>query len=210
MSPAPPVRVVIVEDHPVVRQGLRVFLGGQPDMTVVGEAGNIAEAVALLARAQPDVIVLDLRLPDASGTEGIAALLAARPGARILVLSSYGRTGDVRSSLDAGAAGYVVKDAADEEVVGAVRKVAAGGTFVSKAAARALAGEGELERLTAREQRILELMAEGHANDAIARELDLSLGTVKNYVHVILLKLHVKDRTAAVAAATRDGRLKPR
>ncbi len=210
MTAAPPLRIVIVEDHPVVRSGLKAFLGGQSDMNVVGEAASVAEAVALLARVAADVIVLDLRLPDASGSEGIAAILAVRPGARILVLSSYGRPGDVRSALDAGAAGYVVKDAADEEVVGAVRKVASGGRFVSRAAARALAGEGELERLTAREQRILELMAEGHANDAIARELDLSIGTVKNYIHVILLKLHVKDRTAAVAVATRDGRLKPR
>ncbi len=210
MSRAPSVRVVIVEDHPVVRQGLKAVLGGQADMTVVGEAASAGEAVALLARESADVIVLDLRLPDASGTEGIAAILKARPGSRILVLSSYGRPGDVRSALDAGAAGYVVKDAADEEVVGAIRKVAAGGSFVSQAAARALAGEGDFERLTAREQRILELMAEGYANDEIARELDLSVGTVKNYIHVILLKLHVRDRTAAVAVATRDGRLKPR
>ncbi len=210
MSRAPSVRVVIVEDHPVVRQGLKAVLGGQADMTVVGEAASAAEAVALLARESADVIVLDLRLPDASGTEGIAAILKARPGSRILVLSSYGRPGDVRSALDAGAAGYVVKDAADEEVVGAIRKVAGGGSFVSQAAARALAGEGDFERLTVREQRILELMAEGYANDEIARELDLSVGTVKNYIHVILLKLHVRDRTAAVAVATRDGRLKPR
>ncbi|MFI5142970.1 MAG: response regulator transcription factor, partial [Thermoanaerobaculales bacterium] len=149
MSRAPAIRIVIVEDHPVVRKGLRAVLGGQSDMTVVGEAASAAEAVALLAREPADVVVLDLRLPDASGTEGIAALLAARPGSRILVLSSWGRPGDVRSALDAGAAGYVVKDAADEEVVGAVRKVAAGGAFVSQAAARALAGEGDLERLTA-------------------------------------------------------------
>ncbi len=210
MSGNPALRIVIVEDHPVVRSGLKAFLGGQADMTVVGEAGSAAEAVALLAHTSADVVVLDLRLPDASGTDGIVRLLTARPGLCILVLSSYGRPGDVRSALDAGAAGYVVKDAADEEVVGAVRKVAAGGRFVSQAAARALAGEEELEHLTAREQRILELMAEGHANDEIARELDLSVGTVKNYIHVILLKLHVKDRTAAVAVATRDGRLKPR
>jgi DNA-binding NarL/FixJ family response regulator len=209
MKPAEALRIVIVEDHPVVRSGLKAFLGGQSDMEVVGEAASAAEAVALLGRVAADVVVLDLRLPDASGTEGIVRLLAARPDLRILVLSSYGRLGDVRSALDAGAAGYVVKDAADEEVVGAVRRVAAGGSFVSQAAARALAGEGELERLTAREQRILELMAEGHANDAIARELDLSIGTVKNYIHVILLKLHVKDRTAAVAVANRDGLLKP-
>jgi len=210
MSGARPVRVVIVEDHPVVRSGLKAFLGGQADMVVVGEAASIAEAVALLKRETADVVVLDLRLPDASGSEGITAILAARPASRILVLSSYGRPGDVRSSLDAGAAGYVVKDAADEEVVGAVRKVAAGGAFVSKAAARALAGDSELERLTAREQHILELMADGYTNDAIAGELDLTVGTVKNYIHVILLKLHVKDRTAAVAVANRDGRLKPR
>jgi len=210
MSPPQALRIVIVEDHPVVRSGLKAFLGGQSDMEVVGEAASTAEAVRLLGRVTADVVVLDLRLPDASGTEGITALLAAHPGLCILVLSSYGRTGDVRSALDAGAAGYVVKDAADEEVVGAVRKVAAGGSFVSQAAARALAGEGDLERLTGREQRILELMAEGYANDEIAQELDLSIGTVKNYIHVILLKLHVKDRTAAVAVATRDGRLKPR
>jgi DNA-binding NarL/FixJ family response regulator len=210
MRREPVIRIVIVEDHPVVRAGLKAVLGGQSDMTVIGEAACAAEAVALLAREPADVVVLDLRLPDASGTEGIAALLAARPGSRILVLSSYGRPGDVRSALDAGAAGYVVKDAADEELVVAVRKVADGGAFVSQAAVRALAGEGDLERLTAREQRILELMADGHANEAIARELDLSVGTVKNYIHVILLKLHVKDRTAAVAVATRDGRLKPR
>jgi len=210
MKPVASIRVAIVEDHPVVRRGLRALLSGQPDMTVVGEAASAADAVALLGRERADVVVLDLRLPDASGTDGIATILAARPGSRILVLSSYGRTGDVRSALDAGAAGYVVKDAADEEVVGAIRRVAAGGSFVSQAAARALAGEGPLEHLTAREQRILELMADGHANESIARELDLTIGTVKNYIHVILLKLHVKDRTAAVAVATRDGRLKPR
>ncbi len=210
MSRARALRIVIVEDHPVVRSGLKAFLGGQSDMEVVGEAASAAEAVQLLGRVEADVVVLDLRLPDASGTEGIVRLLAARRGLRILVLSSYGRTGDVRSALDAGAAGYVVKDAADVEVVGAVRKVAAGGTFVSQAAARALVGESDLERLTAREQRILELMADGYANDEIAHELDLSVGTVKNYIHVILLKLHVRDRTAAVAVATRDGLLKPR
>lgn len=204
------IRVVIVDDHPVVRRGLKALLCGQPDLSVVGEAASAAEAAAVLEEVRPDVVLLDLRLPDASGTEAITRILATKLGTRILVVSSYGRPGDVRSALEAGAAGYVVKDAADEEVVVAVRKVAAGGAFVSPSAAGRLAGEQYLERLTPREHSILELMADGHSNEDIAHALGLTVGTTKNYVHAILLKLRAKDRAAAVAAASRSGLLKPR
>lgn len=210
MSTAPALRVVIVDDHPVVRRGLRAVLGGQADMAVMAEAGSAAEAAAVLARARPDVVLLDLRLPDASGTEAIARVLAAQPGVRILVVSSYGRPGDVRSALEAGAMGYAVKDAADQDVVGAVRTVARGRVFVSPSAADRLDREQNLERFTPREQQITELLADGCTDEQIAALLGLTIGTTKNYVHAILLKLRVNDRTAAVAAASRLGVLKPR
>ncbi|MBI2839341.1 MAG: response regulator transcription factor [Acidobacteria bacterium] len=210
MSTASAIRVVIVDDHPVVGRGLGAMLGGQPDVAVVAEAGNAAEAATVIARTRRDVVLLDLRLPDASGTEAIAKVVAVQPGARILVVSSYSRPGDVRSALEVGALGYAVKDAVDEDVVGAVRTVARGSAFVSPSAADGLAREQYIEGFTPREQEIMEIMAEGCTNDQIAALLGLTIGTTKNYVHAILLKLCVNDRTAAVAAATRIGVLKPR
>jgi DNA-binding NarL/FixJ family response regulator len=199
-------RVILVDDHPVFRNGLRALLQAS-GIDVVGEAATGADAVEIATRLSPDVVLMDLGLPDMSGVDAVAQIVAARPATRILVVSLYQDDGSVDAALRAGARGYVVKDAPAEEVVAAVQAVASGSAVIGASLAGRLTDlvqgrDGRLPQeafpsLTTRERQILALVAKGLTNSAIAERLGLSGKTVANYVSVILAKIDAKDRNDA-------------
>lgn len=204
MTP-PRTRVLIVDDHPVVREGLRAVLDLRPDCEVVGEAADGEAALVDYARLQPDVVVMDLRLPGASGIATIQELRRRDPKARVLVLTSFGGDAEIQRALDAGALGVVLKGAPSREVAEAIRRVHGGELSISEdARAELRSGEG-LSALTRRELEVLALVAEGLRNREIADELGLSPSTVKVHVNKILEKLEAQDRTEAVTRALRRG-----
>lgn len=205
------IRVLVVDDHPVVRQGLRTFLDVQDDIEVVGEAYDSASCVAEARRTDPDVILLDLRMP---GGDGVAALHALRPAggepsrARVLVITSFTDPAAVLPAVRAGAAGYVYKDVDPPALAAAIRAVHAGHVLLHPDVARLLADGGpppEATHLTARERQVLAEVARGRSNREIARALGLAEKTVKTHVSAILTKLGVQDRTQAALYAVRSG-----
>jgi DNA-binding NarL/FixJ family response regulator len=204
------IRVLVADDHAVVRQGLRTFLGLQDDMEVVGEAADGAEAVEAVERLQPDVVLMDMVMPGVDGLEAIRRVLAARPETRVVVLTSYADEEKVVPAVRAGAAGYLLKDVQPSDLAAAIRTVAAGGALLAPAVtARVLqevqAGGAPDPGLTAREREVLSLLARGLTNRQIAAELVLSEKTVKTHVSNILGKLGLPDRTQAALYAVRLG-----
>jgi DNA-binding NarL/FixJ family response regulator len=204
---AEPIKVLVVDDHPVVRQGLRTFLDLQPDITVVGEASDGTTCVSAAADLQPDVILLDLRMP---GSDGVAALNGLRElglPARVLVITSFTDPRSAAPAIRAGARGYLSKDVDPQALVAAVRSVHAGHLLLDPAMSEAvLAGPlPDAPALTARERDVLGRIAQGRSNREIARDLSLSEKTVKTHVSSILLKLGVADRTQAALYAVRRG-----
>lgn len=207
------VRVLIVDDHAVVRSGLRALLGTVPGLEVVGEAGGGREAVDLTIATVPDVVLMDLQMPDGNGIDATRAIAASCPSVAVLVLTMYEEDDMVFSSLRAGARGYLLKGADQDEVVRAIHAVAAGQVILgSGAAERVLASfatpvaqRQPFPQLTDRERDVLRLIADGHRNDAIARTLSLATKTVANHVSNILAKLQFADRAAAIVAARRAG-----
>jgi DNA-binding NarL/FixJ family response regulator len=199
-------RVILVDDHPVFRNGLRALLEAS-GIDVVGEAATGADAVEIAMELSPDVVLMDLGLPDMSGVQALAQIVTARPATRVLVVSLYQDDGSLDAALRAGARGYVVKDAPAEEVVAAVQAVASGSAVIGASLAGRLTdlvqgGDGRLPQeafpsLTTRERQILALVAKGLTNSAIAERLGLSGKTVANYVSVILAKIDAKDRNDA-------------
>ena len=208
------VRLLIVDDHPVVRAGLWGMLSGQPDFEVVGEAGNGAQAVKLAAELSPDVVLMDLRMPEMGGAEATASIRTGPESPRVLVLTTYDSDADILRAIEAGATGYLLKDAPREELYGAIRKAADGKSLLSPAVAARLMdrarGPAE-EALSAREVEVLELVAQGTSNKEIAGKLWISETTVKSHMIHIFSKLGVADRTAAVTSAFKKGilRLEP-
>lgn len=204
-------RVILVDDHPVFRNGLRALLQAS-GIDVVGEAATGADAVDLAGQLTPDVVLMDLGLPDMSGVDAVAQIVAARPATRVLVISLYQDDGSVEAALRAGARGYVVKDAPAEEVVAAVQAVASGSAVIGGSLAGRLADlvrgrggeipEEDFPNLTGRERQILALIAKGLTNSAIAERLGLSGKTVANYVSVILAKIDAADRNEAARKVT--------
>ena len=192
----------------MVRTGLRTFLGLQPDMTVVGEAGTAEQALALVPRLHPDVVLMDLVLPGMSGVEAVRRLRAAHPEIKVVVLTSFAGQEAVLPAVRAGAAGYLLKDVGPMELAGALRAVHAGGSPLHPAVAatvmHSVAAE-ERDPLTPREHEVLRLVARGLSNRLIARELALSEKTVKAHVSAVLGKLGVADRTQAALHAVRHG-----
>lgn len=207
-------RVLLVDDHPVVREGLATILRSEHDIDVVAEADSIEDAVDLVKTASPDVAVLDYRLPGMSGVDGCAHLLSRAPGLRVVVLTSFPNESVMLKAFAAGASGFVAKGSAPHVLRTAIRSVAAGGMFVDPSLAGRLVADATRGRkslgpfgLTRTELRVLELLGEGHSNQAIARELDVSLATVKTHVQHVLRRLSARDRYDAVAVAHREGLL---
>ncbi|TFV86247.1 response regulator transcription factor [Blastococcus sp. CT_GayMR16] len=195
------IRVLVVDDHPIVRQGLSSLLGTVTDMSVVGSAGDGETAVRLAVQHRPDVVLMDLNLPGVPGLEATRRIGREAPEAAVLVLTMVDDDDTVLAALRVGARGYVLKGAGQDELLGAIRTVASGGAVFGAGAARAvLAGPPPRDaagRLTEREAEILALVADGRSNPEIAHELGLSLKTVQNHVSRILPKLQVRDRTQA-------------
>ncbi|MFD3686443.1 response regulator [Nocardiopsis sp. NPDC058631] len=208
MSEAP-VRVLIADDHPVVRDGIRGMLAGAPGFEVVGEAGDGARAVELARSLEPDVVLMDLRMPGAGGVDAIRELARLGIPARVLVLTTYATDGDVGPAIEAGATGYLLKDVLPEELARAVRAAARGETVLSPLVATRLVGRVRAPAvpLSDRETEILRLIAGGSTNRDAAARLFISEATVKTHVLHIYGKLGVNDRAAAVAAGFRRGLL---
>ncbi|RDI21482.1 response regulator [Lentzea flaviverrucosa] len=206
------ISLLIVDDHPVVRDGLRGMFGADPRFEVVGEAGDGAEAVAVAERLRPDVILMDLRMP---GTDGVAAIreLAKRGvPSRVLVLTTYDTDSHVLPAIQAGATGYLLKETPREELVRAVEAAARGEAVLSPAVATRLVGQVRTPApapLSAREREVLELIAQGSTNREAAKRLYISETTVKTHLLHVYAKLGVNDRAAAVAAAFSRGYLTP-
>jgi two-component system, NarL family, response regulator LiaR len=199
------IRVLIADDHHIVRRGLATLLAPRNKMTVVGEAANGREAVQLAQTLQPDVIVMDLLMPELTGVEAIRAIKQTQPEARILVLASFAERGDIQAALQAGALGYLLKATPPKELLSAVRSVAQGALTLPREVAQIFSQPGaptpKLNQLTEREQAVLRLLADGLSNQQIAQNLVISDTTVRAHVSNILAKLHVANRTQAALIA---------
>ncbi|MBO8198250.1 response regulator [Streptomyces smyrnaeus] len=208
---ADPIRVLLVDDHQVVRRGLRTFLEVQDDIEVVGEASDGSEGVAHAEQLRPDVVLMDVKMPGTDGVEALRTLRAQGNPARVLIVTSFTEQRTVVPALRAGAAGYVYKDVDPEALAGAIRSVHAGHVLLQPEVAGALlsddqsGGAGRGPALTEREREVLGLIADGRSNREIARALVLSEKTVKTHVSNILMKLDLADRTQAALWAVRHG-----
>lgn len=203
------IRVLLADDHPVVREGLRGMLNAEPDLDVVGEAGSGPEAEALAAELLPDIVLMDLRMPGGDGVAATARITAAGLACRVIVLTTYETDGDILRAVEAGAAGYLLKDATRAELADAIRAAARGETVLSPSVATRLMDQlrtrPERPRLTEREGAVLRLVAEGCTNAEIGRRLFIGESTVKTHLLRSFGKLGVDDRTAAVTSAMRHG-----
>jgi DNA-binding NarL/FixJ family response regulator len=198
-------RILIVDDHYVVRMGLAALVETEPDLQVVGEAANGKEAVELFAELNPDLVLMDVRMPVADGIEATRKICRLSPGARILMLTTYDGDDDIYRALQAGAGGYVLKNSTRESLIPALRAVAVGQRWIPQEVASRLAGRKMFEELTSREVEVLKQLATGRANKENADVLKISEYTVKDHLKSILGKLHVADRTEAVTAALQRG-----
>jgi two-component system NarL family response regulator len=196
---------MFVDDHPILREGLAAIIATQPDMQVVAEAGNGQQAVELFRRHQPDITLMDLRLPVMSGIEAMAAIRREFPDARFIVLTTYDGDEDVYRALQAGARAYLLKDLLRRELLDAIRAVHAGHRWMSPSVAMRLAERLPRSELTAREMDVLKLIVRGQSNKEIAATLGVAEGTIRIHVSNILSKLGVSDRTQAAVAALQRG-----
>ncbi len=211
---AEPIRILLVDDHAVLRAGLRALLEAEPGLAVVGEVGTGEEGIELAARHRPDVVIMDLSMPGMGGLEATRQIVAATPGTRVLVLTMHGEEEHLLPVLEAGGSGYVNKRSADEELIEAIRTVARGEVFLYPSAAKLLlqgfkgkekGPEDPLGKLTEREREVLGLIARGHSNTEIAERLFLSPKTVRNHISSIFDKLQVTDRAQAIVRAREAG-----
>jgi DNA-binding NarL/FixJ family response regulator len=206
MNPDPnPIRVLIVDDHPLMRIGIAAIINALPDMHVVGQAGTTADAIRIFAAEQPDLTLMDLRLPDQDGVEAIRAIRATSPRARIIVLTTYEGDEDIHRALEAGARGYLIKGMPHEALVKALYRVHEGHRFLPQVVTAALSSRMPGSHLSHREQEVLQLMFAGMTNREIADQLHIKEATVKSHVSVILMRLNVTDRTQAVVEGLKRG-----
>jgi DNA-binding NarL/FixJ family response regulator len=203
-----PIRILIVDDHPVVCTGLTSMLSAQPGFDIVGSAASGEEALAIVKRDAPDLLLLDLRMPGMDGIGVLQALKRIPVAPRVIILTSFDKDEDIYRAIRAGAQGYLLKDTTEAEMTAAITVVHSGNRYIPRHIAARLADRMMRSDLTARELQILEQLAEGSTNKQIADTLDISDNTVRHHVNSIMEKLQVSDRTEAVATAIRSGVLR--
>ena len=205
MSDASPIRILAADDHPLIRAGLVSFLGTEPGLQVVAEAGNGEEALEKYREVRPDIVLMDLSMPLMDGLTATRAIIEEFPDAKVIVLTTYGGDEDIHRALDAGAMGYLVKDMVAGDIVGIIRMVRAGRRGIPQPIAAKLAEHTPRIPLTPRETEVLELVANGLSNGEVAARIGRTEGTVKVHLKNILQKLGANDRTEAVTTALRRG-----
>ena len=205
MTNAEKIKVMVVDDHPLMRVGVASIINARPDMAVVAQTGTGEEALALFPQHKPDVTLMDLRLPNMSGVNSIRAIRGRWPSARFVVLTTYEGDEDIHRALEAGAKGYVIKGMPYQTLIEALLRVHSGGRFLPPPVARALASRMPDSDLSAREQEVLRHLVGGMANKEIANLLGITEATVKCHVSTILMRLNVSDRTQAVVTALQRG-----
>jgi DNA-binding NarL/FixJ family response regulator len=205
MSEAAKIKVMIVDDHPIMRVGVAAIINSCSDMRTVGEAGSGEKAMELFEQHHPDITLMDLRLPGISGVETIRKIRKRHPHACFVVLTTYEGDEDIYQALESGARAYVIKGMPHEVLVDALRRVHAGGQFLPQPVSRTLASRTPDSDFSAREREVLQLMAQGESNKGIGARLGITEATVKCHVSVILKRLQVEDRTQAVLAALQRG-----
>ncbi|MFB9682197.1 response regulator [Streptosporangium vulgare] len=214
------IRVVLADDQPLIRAGLRMVIDGTPDVVVAGEAGTGAQAIQLTRQLRPDVVVMDIRMPGMDGIEATQTITTESPATRVIMLTTFDDNGNVYASLRAGASGFLVKDMALEDILSAVHVVAAGDALIAPSVTRRLIAEfasrpeprprpRELAGVTAREREVLTLAARGLSNAEVAAHLHISLGTAKAHIASLLTKLGARDRVQLVIAAYDAGLVSP-
>ena len=199
------IKILTVDDHPFLRQGIVAIINEEQDMVVVGEASHGLEAIEVFRKCQPDVTLMDLQLPELNGIDATIAIREEHPGARVIVLTTYEGDVRVRRALTAGAAGYLLKNMIRKELIEAIRAVHAGKKYIPPQIAAEVAEHYEADDLSAREIEVLRAVAEGKSNKIIADQLSITETTVKAHMKSILLKLGASDRTHAVVIATNRG-----
>jgi len=202
---ASPMRILVVDDHPVFREGVAALVSGESDMSIVAQAANGREAIQQFRTHQPDITLMDLQLPEMNGLDALSAIRGEFPEARIIVLTTYAGDMQVLRAIKAGARGYLLKDTLHKELVDTIRAVHAGKKYISTEASFELAEHASDDVLTPAEVRVLRLIAEGNANKEIAAQLSVSDDTVKSQVRNILSKLGAKDRTHAAMIGLKRG-----
>nr|WP_298724168.1 response regulator transcription factor [uncultured Steroidobacter sp.] len=208
---APTIKLLLVDDHGIVREGLRALLDDGEEFVIVGEAGNGDEACDAVRRLYPDIVLMDLKMPGMAASDAIRVIRATCPSVKVIALTSYAEDGQVREIMAAGAAGYILKDVTKADFVTALRTVAGGQTWLHPLAQRSLVEQlrnrqaDPLALLTQRERSVLDLIARGMSNRQIGDQLHLTEGTVKGYVSTILAKLKLEDRTQAALFAVQRG-----
>ena len=205
MSTQEKIKVMVVDDHPLMRVGVAAIINARPNMTVVAQVGTGEEAVALFHQHKPDVTLMDLRLPQMSGVDAILAIRARYPESKFVVLTTYEGDEDIHRAFEAGARGYVIKGMPYQTLLDALLRVHSGGRFLPPPVVRALESRMPDSELSPREQEVLQLLVNGKSNKEIAGELGITNATVKCHVSTILMRLNVSDRTQAVVAALQRG-----
>lgn len=199
------IRILVVDDHPIMRFGIATIIDATPDMATIAQAGSGEEAIELYEEHLPDITLMDLRLPGMSGVDAIRTIMARHRNARFVVLTTYEGDEDIHQALEAGARSYIVKGMPHDALVSAVRRVYAGGRFLPPPVSRALSSRTPNSDLSSREREVLKLIVKGRSNKEIAGDLGITEATVKCHVGVILSRLNVSDRTQAAIAALQRG-----
>jgi len=199
------IRVLVVDDHPITRSGITAILQLQPGIQVCAHAGGVSEAVRLFGEHDPDITLMDLRLPDGHGIEAIRSIRRKQPSAKIIVVTTYEGDEDIHQALQAGAMGYLIKGMSHDVLVRAIRKVHNGNKFLPPPITQALSLRSLRPELSQREREVLRLIVAGKSNREIGEELHIKLATVKSHITIILMRLRVTDRTQAVVEALKRG-----